>query len=410
MKLNPRPHQKRGDVAMQQHCKGQLIYPTGGGKTLNMIMDALREFQSQTPQTIVVVAPRILLAEQLSAEFLEFITNAKVFHVHSGETHHESSTRPREIYNWVNANADNHKLIVTTYNSLSRLAVAEIDVDTIYFDEAHNSVQRHFFPATEHFSANARRCYFFTATPKHSLAVGKPGMNDVAVYGQVICKVPAPELVEGGYIVPPKVIVKQLPMVTGKQTNFDRDAENLLETIDENSVGKILICAKATKQIVSLVSETDFCSELENRGYSWMYITAKTGAVIDGRKVNREVFFDTLSAWGKDNDKKFVVLHHSILAEGINVSGLEAVLFLRNMDFIGISQTIGRCIRLHHDDAQGMRDGRIQPGNLAQYSKSFGLVCVPVYSKVGISTARAVQSVVDTIFCKGEPAISVVRR
>ena len=405
-----RPHQERGVAAMAKYAKGQIIVPTGGGKTLKMIYDALRELQSETPQTIVVVAPRILLAEQLSSEFLEFITNAKVFHVHSGETHHESSTRPYEIRKWVEANADDHKLIVTTYNSLSRLQVAEIDVDTIYFDEAHNSVQRHFFPATEHFAAEAQRCYFFTATPKHSLAVGKPGMNDSAVYGQVICKVPAPELVAGGFIVPPKVVVKQLPMVTGKQTNFDRDSENLLETIDEHGVGKILICAKATKQIVGLVSETDFCNELEQRGYSWMYITSKTGAVIDGQKVNRDVFFDTLSAWGKDNDKKFVVLHHSILSEGINVSGLEAVLFMRNMDYIGISQTIGRAIRLHHDDAKGLRDGSIQPGNLNQYTKSFGLVCVPVYSKVGISTAKAVQAVVDTIFQKGEPAVSVVRR
>ena len=395
---------------MEKHNKGQLIKPTGAGKTLTMIYDALRELQSETPQTIVVVAPRILLAEQLSSEFLEFITTAAVFHVHSGETHHESSTRPYAIRQWVESNASKHKLIVTTYHSLSRLQVAGIDVDTIYFDEAHNSVQRHFFPATEHFAANARRCYFFTATPKHSLAMGKPGMNDAAVYGQVICKVPAPELVEGGYIVPPKVIVKQLPMVKGRQTNFDRDAENLLETIDENEVGKILICAKATKQIVALVSETDFCKELEDRGYSWMYITAKTGAVIDGKKVNREVFFDTLSAWGKDNSKKFVVLHHSILAEGINVSGLEAVLFMRNMDYIGISQTIGRCIRLHHDDAKGLRDGSIQPGALHQYTKSFGLVCIPVYSKVGIATARSVQAVVDTIFEQGEAAVSVVRR
>ena len=49
-----RPSQKRGDVAMQQHDKGQIIVPTGGGKTLNMITDAVRQFQSQTPQTIVV--------------------------------------------------------------------------------------------------------------------------------------------------------------------------------------------------------------------------------------------------------------------------------------------------------------------------------------------------------------------
>jgi superfamily II DNA or RNA helicase len=410
MKIQLRPHQERGVLAMQKYDKGQIIVPTGGGKTLKMICDALREFQSETPKTIVVVAPRILLAEQLSSEFLEFITNAKVFHVHSGETHHDSSTRPYVIRQWVESNKSSHKLIVTTYHSLSRLQVAEIDVDTIYFDEAHNSVQRHFFPATEYFSANANRCYFFTATPKHSLAVGKPGMNDAAVYGQVICKVPAPELVEGGYIVPPKVIVKQLPMVKGRQTNFDRDAENLLETIDENEVSKILICAKATKQIVGLISETDFCNELQQRGYSWMYITAKTGAIIDGKKVNREVFFDTLSAWGKDNSKKFVVLHHSILSEGINVSGLEAVLFMRNMDFISISQTIGRVIRLHHDDAAKLRQGSIQPGNLQQYTKSFGLVCIPVYSSVGISTARSVQAVVDTIFEKGEPAVSVVRR
>jgi predicted helicase len=410
MKLQLRPHQERAVAAMLKHVKGQIIVPTGGGKTLKMIYDALREFQSETPKTIVVVAPRILLAEQLSAEFLEFITNAAVFHVHSGETHHESSTRPYAIRQWVERNAHQHRLIVTTYNSLSRLQVAEIDVDTIYFDEAHNSVKRNFFPATEHFAANADRCYFFTATPKHSLAVGKPGMNDASVYGQVICKVPAPELVEGGYIVPPKVIVKQLPMVKGRQTNFDRDAENLLETIDDNEVSKILICAKATKQIVALISETDFCFQLEQRGFSWMYITAKTGAIIDGKKVNREVFFETLSAWGKDNSKKFVVLHHSILAEGINVSGLEAVLFMRNMDYIGISQTIGRCIRLHHDDAKGLRDGSIQPGNLQQYTKSFGLVCIPVYSSVGIATARSVQAVVDTIFEQGEPAISVVRR
>ena len=123
-----------------------------------------------------------------------------------------------------------------------------------------------------------------------------------------------------------------------------------------------------------------------------MYITAKTGAYIDGEKVSRDEFFNVLTAWGKDDDKKFVVLHHSILAEGINVKGLEAVLFLRSMNYINISQTIGRVIR------KGSAE------------KTYGLVCVPVYSKVGISTARRVEAVVDTIFNKGEPAISVVTR
>jgi superfamily II DNA or RNA helicase len=379
---------------MQKHNKGQIIVPTGGGKTLKMIYDVLRLFQSETPKTVVVVAPRILLAEQLSSEFLEHITNAEVLHVHSGETHHESTTNPDQIavHTGVCLAAKRHQLIFTTYNSLNRIQESGIDVDTIYFDEAHNSVKRNFFPATEYFSANADRAYFFTATPKHSITISKPGMNLPEVYGQVICQVPAPELVDGGYILPPKVVVKQLPMVKDRQVIYERDAENLLETIDDQSIKKILICARTTKQIIGLVSESDFCSQLRQRGYSWMMITSRTGAVIDGKKVDREKFFDTLNAWGKDSSKRFVVIHHSILSEGINVSGLEAVLFMRNMDYIGISQTIGRVIRLGDE------------------SKKFGLVCVPVYDKVGISTARSVQAVVDTIFQKGEPAVSVVRR
>ena len=110
-----------------------------------------------------------------------------------------------------------------------------------------------------------------------------------------------------------------------------------------------------------------------------MYITAKTGAVVDGKKVDRECFFNTLNEWGKDDTKKFVVLHHSILSEGINVPGLEAALFMRNMNTIAISQTIGRVIRTDNKD------------------KKFGLVCVPVYDKVGISTAKRVSAVVDNI-------------
>jgi superfamily II DNA or RNA helicase len=382
---------------MLAYEKGTVVIPTGGGKTLCMIYDIIQNQKYiDNGSTIVVVAPRILLAEQLCSEFLEVIdtTNTHILHVHSGETHHFSTTNPSKINLFVNTarTAGENVIIFTTYHSLQRLQQADIEVNTIYFDEAHNSVQRNFFPATEHFSSTATRCYFFTATPKHSLTVSKPGMNDPEVYGPVICNVPAPKLVEEGYILPPKVVVKQLDMVQDKQMIADRDSQNLLDTIDENSLDKILICARSTKQIVKLLSESDFRQQLAERGYSCMYITSKTGAIIDGQKVNREVFFDTLNSWGKDPSKKFVVLHHSILSEGINVSGLEAVLFMRNMDYIGISQSIGRVIRL----------GGSQ--------KTFGLVCVPVYDKVGISTAKSVQAVVDTVFNQGMPAVSVVRR
>lgn len=388
-----RPHQEKALEALARHPKGQIIVPTGGGKTLIAIKDAIRRLNGLTDPTLVVVAPRILLAEQLSSEFLEEIENVSVMHVHSGETHHYSTTKSDKIQKWVR-NTQGSKLIFTTYHSLHRLVEADVVVDTVYFDEAHNAVQKNFIESVDYFSLpfNSLRCYFFTATPKHSRTPFKAGMNDSDIFGNVICNVPAPTLVKQGHILPPKVKVYKTDILKKDEITFDVECNQIMNNIDDHKTKKILVCAKSTKQITGLISYPKFLDELEGRGYDCMYITSKTGAVINGKKVSRDEFFETLSAWGKDEDKKFVVLHHSILAEGINVKGLEAVLFLRSMDYIGISQTIGRVIR------KGGKD------------KTYGLVCVPVYSKVGISTARRVQAVVDTVFERGEPAISVVKR
>ena len=404
-----RPHQQTALDALSQHSKGICVFPTGGGKTNVGIFDAVRQFQSNISKTIVVVSPRILLAEQLSSEYLEFITNASVLHIHTGETHHFSSTKPNIIRAW-HENISGHKLIFTTYNSLQQLQRADISVDTIYFDEAHNSVRRDFFPAVEYFSAEAQRCFFFTATPKYSNVIGKPGMNDFDIYGQIIAKVPAPELVRNGYIIPPKVIASQMRLSVKGEDIAQRDCEYLLQTIQDNPVNKILICAKATKHIIGLLSQTDFAEQLAEEGYSVLHITAKHGAFIDGHKVNREVFFDILNEWGKNADKKFVVLHHSILAEGINISALEAVVFMRSMDIVGIGQTVGRTLRLHPQDAAGICSGALQAGALETYTKSYGLVICPTFDKVSKGTAQKVQSVVDIIFQKGDVAISTINR
>ena len=388
-----RPHQQKALDKMNTHRKGQVIVPTGGGKTMCMIEDAKRRFaQDSLPKTIVVVAPRILLANQLSSEFLEFITDVEVIHVHSGETHHKSTTKTDQLEYWYHNSTEN-LLIFTTYHSLNKISASlDIEVDTIYYDEAHNSVQKNFYPPTEHFSHHANRCYYFTATPKHSRTPEKAGMNWSQTYGNVICQVPAPQLVNQGYILPPKVEVYRTRILEKDELVADRDCEQMIDAMDNLKKSKVLICAKSTSQIVNLIAHTKFVDELAWRGYSYMLITSKTGAIIDGEKVDREEFFNVLNAWGQDPDKRFVVLHHSILSEGINVKGLEAVLFMRSMDYVGISQTIGRVIR------KGAKD------------KVFGLVCIPVYSKVGISTARKVEAVVDTIFNKGEAATSFITK
>ena len=380
-----RNHQNTVIDILSKNRKGQVIVPTGGGKTMCMIEDA-----KKVSGTIVVVAPRILLAEQLSSEFLEIIDNVSVMHVHSGETTHFSSTKASDVYMW-DLHTRGDKIIFTTYHSLHRIQESRIHVDTIYFDEAHNSIQKNFIEAVEYFSIYADRCYFFTATPKHSNTPMKVGMNDWDIFGEVLINVPAPQLVDEGHILPPKVIIKDIDVADDSRFSYEKDCDHILDTIDDIDVDKVLICARSTKQIVNLISLSDFAYGLTQREYNWLYITAKTGAVINGKKVDRETFFNTLNAWGKGNER-FVVLHHSILSEGINVSGLEAALFLRSMDYVGISQTIGRVIRKGDE------------------SKTYGLVVVPCYDKVGITTSRKVNAVVDTVFKQGQPAISVIKK
>ena len=389
-----RPHQERIVTSMVTNPKGQVIVPTGGGKTLCMIKDAQREFNAcswdvfvKRPErkTIVVVSPRILLAQQHSDSFEEYMglhpmLQRRILHVHSGDTSHFSTTNADTIKQWEKESYRYNKLIFTTYHSLHRIQESGIKVDSIYFDEAHNSIQRHFFPAVEYFSGvDNTRCYFFTATPKYNKDVYSPSMDDEEVYGKEIERISPRELIDSGYILPPKLLVKELEMTEAGRTPVSKESEHLIETIDESNVDKILICARRTSQIVNLLDETDFTKELASRGYSWMYITSKKGAYINGKKVDREEFFEVLTTWGKEDNKKFVVLHHSILSEGINVPGLEAALFMRNMNYIAISQTIGRVIRTGDND------------------KKFGLVAIPVYDRVGISTAKKVTAMVETI-------------
>ena len=400
-----RPHQARIVDTMSQQLKGQIIVPTGGGKTLCMIKDAEREFNkchwdlvnnNPNRKTIVIVAPRILLAQQLCEDFVSTLNvhpmlQYKVLHVHSGYTSYESTTNPELINNWCGENYRYNKLIFTTYNSLIRVMQSKIDVDTIYFDEAHNACQKQFTAGVVFFGAYSPRCYFFTATPKHSANKHKLGMNNENIFGEVIVNIPAPELVANNYILPPKVAVTKLEQRETKD-DYDADADVILSHLDTHNVKKLLVCARKTAQITGLISRTKLCAVLNARGYSCLFITSKTGAFIDNKKVHRETFFKTLNKWGKDDEKKFIVIHHSILGEGINVSGLEAALFLRNMNYISISQTIGRVIRT---------------GNV---SKTYGLICVPVYDKVGITTAKKVTSVVDIVFHKGEAATTTIKR
>jgi len=414
MPITLRPHQVRALDAMNRNDKGQIIVPTGGGKTFIMIQDCLRRLQSGA-KTVVVVAPRILLANQLCEEFMQQIDSKSVHvcHAHSGETKHFHSTKSDKIGLFVNTarTAGESAIVFTTYHSLHRVIDSGIDIDCAYFDEAHNSCTRHFFTSVAACSLHSRSSYFFTATPRIAVSHGR-GMNNAEIYGQVIENVPAPELINNGSIVSPTVVPFEQDIERLKQFAHENDADtvdNIIADLDEQHAAKILVAVPSSRVLGNMIGKTNLLQRLSDRGYNVLHVTSKFGAFVNKKKVNREEFFKTLTAWGADPEKKFVIFHYSILSEGINVPGLTHCVLLRNLNVVEMAQTIGRVIRLNKDDAAAIRDGSVTPGVLSMYKKPTGFVTVPVYKNYGKNTIQRLQRVVDSIFVQGVAPDSYVR-
>jgi superfamily II DNA or RNA helicase len=414
-----RPHQQSALDAMLNASHGSVLVPTGGGKTLIAIMDLVRRLSaSQRPFTAVVVCPRLLLVNQLCEEYMEVINtynmNVEVLHVHSGDTHYYSTTKSAQIavHTGVCLAAGAHQIIFTTYHSLNRIVEAGIDIDVAYFDEAHNATSKQFFPKTAMVSQMANNCYFFTATPRQSKNPKGRGMNNSIVFGNTLHTVPAQELISSGSIIPPQIVIHEQDMVVRTKHNAANCDSNtvldIIDNLDADAGQKVLVAAPSSKIIWGMVAQTAMLQELAERGYDVLHITAKFGAYINKTKVNREVFFDTLTAWGKDPNRKFVIFHYSILSEGMNVPGLTHCVLLRNLNIVEMAQTIGRVIRMNAEDARDIAEGNLSAGDLSNYRKPFGYVTVPIYGNYGAQIQKRLQSVVDAIFVQGVPPTSII--
>lgn len=411
-----RSHQVEATQQMHQNDRGIVVAPTGAGKSFMQVKYVLDLLEGSSGKTVVVVAPRILLASQLCEDFIKFVDgkNTHVMHVHTGETEHFSSTKPEKIHLFTNVarTAGENVIIFSTYHSLHRILQADIEVNCVMFDEAHNAIKKNFYRSVEPIVEVAEKAFFFTATPKYSNVYNKPGMNWVKTFGKIIYNVAAPDLIRNGSILPPKVNVLKINAVRDRQDNpAERDCMTLLDSIlNEDHMDKVLVCSPNTRVLIRMLAETDFMKEVQSHGYDVFWITAKYGAFFNNQKISREKFFGMISEYGRDDTKKFIVLHYSILSEGISVPGLTSCIMMRQMNVIEMTQSVGRVLRLHYDDIKGIESGQITPGDVESYRKSFGLVHLPVYNNVGIATVRRLESIVQTIFEEGQPAVSVINK
>lgn len=351
-------HQTEALVALERTpTNARVVIPTGGGKTLIeafYLRDMINKNESKDTRIHLVLAPRIILVNQLIKEYRGFIGQSYIalaFHSGRAEPDHEtvkwnekSTTSTDEIkVQFDRAKRMGKDLVVfSTYASAHKLA--KFKIATVIADESQYCVTENYHETIKSLKCNNKK--FFTATERHTLEGGR-GLNNVSVYGPVAYQISPQTLIDRKIIVAPRLhlmyadspdkvksIIDEVCHVAAKQVEMTEDAM---------PVTKILFAMRGTDDVKTISQNWQ---QIKNKFPDYDIFTivshAKFGAQINGVKYSRGVFFNML----RETDK-VLIFHYDILAEGVDIDGITGVCILRNLKQAKLLQTIGRAVRVY---------------------------------------------------------------
>ena len=410
-----RPNQNEILDALKQNYKGIITSPTGSGKTLSFITDCRRFLQPE--KVILVVVPQLMLTEQLFKEFDKHLSDVDFYYRQissEGKTYQRDRknlkfriTPPKSPTTFVEEIRDTYRIaqklkkpliLFVTYDSLCRVVSSLIPIDVAYYDEAHNSTSSDHFNSVKCMSNHSAHNYFFTATPRYSQSrsVNGPGMDNVSVYGENIVNIPFKPLLDLGIIVPPFIHLLKSDADTDKMDETSVNLKTIKEIVNhyetehsDTSAHKILFCAQGTKSIQDLIN-VGLQEWATKMGYKVLSIDSVNEGYVDGkRNINKSEFIKTLNQLGNDPNQKLLVLHYSMLSEGIDVKGFTGVVFLRStLSQIFVTQSIGRVIRS-------------APG------KKYGIVTIVEHENNSNESRELIRQIVEQLYQQGIPVSEI---
>lgn len=303
----PYLYQDRILQSMQENTKGIIVAGTGAGKSYTMGW-SIQQRIAAGDSVIVVVAPRILLAQQLFKSIDSLIGKSATFQhlfVYSGEAIqrqeeeltpeqildvHFSTTSVQEIRaEKERADRLNVPLVLmTTYHSLDRVIESGIPIDTAYLDEVHNAVSIEFSKSVKPLSQIAERMYSYTATLKKTDSAKGRGNNNVDVYGKIICEVTAEELIAAGAIVPPRVNYLYSNINASDVDNAALTRDIIKQTFEHyedchpHLNHKILFACDGTETIHQLQIQTDLVKWAQQNNIDTFITTSNYGDWVNG--------------------------------------------------------------------------------------------------------------------------------
>ena len=440
-----RSHQKNAVNKSNESVHGQVSLPTGTGKTRVQVHLHLEDMVKKTALgqsgVYVVAAHRLVLCRQLLMNLVDLVAEAglpfdvlfvgsdrldedEIYEKHMAEdvskktTFVTCTTRQAEIKNAVDQAKmmGRHVLVVSTYHSLDRLRVLDA-IDIVTYDEAHTIASSR--QSDDNFEAHVkelqelgiiRRQYFFTATRKVS---GEEwGMNNKAIYGDLLLEVAPREMILAGEIVPPRIhriITKddgefknQTMIVKAIQGafSFHRNAVKTSSPLSGELGAKLLVSADGTPAVQRLIDNDGFkrwCIQNKIRlfVFSSLIGTYMIGPDYVFQKASRNKVTSEMQALPDDQDA--ILLHIDILTEGIDLPSITGVMTFRELNIIKLLQTIGRASRLLGTDRKRLYGGQVKPLEFDKMVKPYAWVIFPKLSDDGSEASLKMEDTIKKV-------------
>lgn len=409
--------------------KGKIVLPTGTGKTrieaetVCLIEKHLNK-EGLAAGVYVVMSPRILLAYQQLDEFLTILGRNWVacdyMVVNSGgldsakyekkllqmgfdnpEEIDSTTTTSSIVKNIQNAQKKNLPLVIfSTYHSVGRVDAAARESNTkitaYLFDEAQYCVSAGDFQHVPNFEAWFH--FFYTATEKLTGASDGLGMDNEDKFGKILFTEKPKTLIERGEMTSIALHLVGTRGETIADDDYESMAKVVVDAFDKHrqvmqgrsfapeTIGPkmIVVCNKQDALRGIMRSKALKSYKLAHQNVNLCALSSDFGIEVNGEitprasNKNKEVLLSKMRSWSSESEA--IVLHVDMIAEGLDVPGITAVMPFRGLEKIKFLQNTGRGTRLIDADRRRLYSGEIRPKDWVKYVKPFCWLILPVLS------------------------------
>lgn len=385
---------------IQEDTRGQVIIPTGGGKT-RIESDSINLSIHNGGLIYIVMAPRIVLVNQIlnhcwDHKYIDWVKllvrsgQDERLKFYSDEEYADAevmaTTSVEDIRQAISSAIYNHTpiIIFSTYHSADAIGKAlhiiRTSADLVIGDEAHNMTTEGFNKLLDPEVVPAHKWLFFTATRRLGKRIG---MDNADIFGDILYQIQPSVLVSGSIIVPPRMHILH-------HKNYASDALFVVSAVLRHlkeftpSEFRMIIACKGVQEAHNKRGVHTLAAELrEQKELNDFFIAAIssntelmkgeiTALNIKNTSTARKEIFDRYM-----DNKYAMILHYDILSEGIDLPGTTAVMPLRSLSPLRAVQFIGRSLRIIGSDRAKLKSKAIRPGNTKGWAKPFGWIIVP---------------------------------